>query len=237
MKRKPRSDNHCECFIGRIKANSTVSLVFFKLWPWQQDAAPSLQAAAGDASGIVVFVISALAGVLFALGRAADGWCKGEAWVKLSQILNVQRRAALRGSLLAVASIDLAGMALPTIILLGVEMALGVPFLLFVEGWGSDEHVLLSFAGASGPRNMLRHLASIFCSAQQNVLKLRIRCACCSGCDVVRRLVSLESAKGLCLGRARPERPEPASLFWMYLEALPQFQYFFCWAATGSRHK
>jgi len=83
-----------------------------------QDAAPSLQAAAGDASGIVVFVISALAGVLFALG-----------------------------SLLAVASIDLAGMALPTIILLGVEMALGVPFLLFVEGWGSDEHVLLSFAG------------------------------------------------------------------------------------------
>ena len=52
------------------------------------------------------------------------------------------------GSLLAVASIDLAGMAMPTIILLGVEMALGVPFLLFVEGWGSTEHVLLSFAGA-----------------------------------------------------------------------------------------
>ncbi|CAE7534749.1 rep [Symbiodinium natans] len=83
-----------------------------------QDAAPSLQAAAADPSGAVVFVVSAIAGLLFALG-----------------------------SLLAVASIDLAGMAMPTIILLGVEMALGVPFLLFVEGWGSTEHVLLSFAG------------------------------------------------------------------------------------------
>ena len=82
-------------------------------------------------------------------------------WVQL-QSSKVQH-CALRGSLLAVASIDLAGMALPTIILLGVEMALGVPFLLFVEGWGSAEHVLLSFAGALGPKNMLRDLASVLC--------------------------------------------------------------------------
>ncbi|CAE7333126.1 UPS1 [Symbiodinium pilosum] len=83
-----------------------------------QDAAPSLQVAAEDPSGAVVFMISALAGLLFALG-----------------------------SLLAVASIDLAGMALPTIVLLGVEMALGVPFLLLVEGWGSAQHMILAFAG------------------------------------------------------------------------------------------
>ena len=62
------------------------------------------------------------------------------------------------------------------------------------------------------------------------------RCACCSGCDVARRLVPLESAKGRRLGRAA----RPASLFWMYLEALPAVSFFstsFYWAATRSRQK
>ena len=81
------------------------------------DALPSLHAI-GAASGAVVIIVSGLAGALFALG-----------------------------SLLAVASLDLAGMALPTLILLSIEMALGMPLLLLLEGWNSDMQLIYSFLG------------------------------------------------------------------------------------------
>ena len=81
------------------------------------EALPSLQAASG-AAGATVLIFSGLAGVLFALG-----------------------------SLLAVASLDLAGMALPTLILLSIEMALGMPMLLLLEGSSGAAQVIYSFLG------------------------------------------------------------------------------------------
>ncbi|CAJ1389014.1 unnamed protein product, partial [Effrenium voratum] len=82
-----------------------------------QDAVLSLRHVSGGA-GVGVVLASGCAGVLFAIG-----------------------------SLLCVASIDLAGMALPTLVMLSVEMALGVPLLLLIEGWGTAGHVALTLSG------------------------------------------------------------------------------------------
>jgi len=70
------------------------------------------------ADGIWIIIVSLLAGALFAIG-----------------------------SLLAVASLDLAGMALPTLILLSIEMAVGMPMLLLLEGWGTSMQLVYSFLG------------------------------------------------------------------------------------------
>lgn len=81
------------------------------------DALPSLNDTV-SAGGFAMILLSALAGALFALG-----------------------------SLLAVASLDLAGMALPTLILLSIEMAIGMPMLLLLEGWGTSMQLAYSFLG------------------------------------------------------------------------------------------
>lgn len=85
------------------------------------NAQPSLAMAASTGwPGAAVFMTCCLAGVIFAIA-----------------------------SFLAVVSIELAGMALATVILLGIEMSIGVPFLLVMEGWGTSRHVCLSLAGVA----------------------------------------------------------------------------------------
>lgn len=81
------------------------------------DALPSLNDTV-SAGGFAMILLSALAGALFAVG-----------------------------SLLAVASLDLAGMALPTLILLSIAMAIGMPMLLLLEGWGTSMQLAYSFLG------------------------------------------------------------------------------------------
>ena len=82
-----------------------------------QDALPCLHAVTGT-TGMIVILVSGLAGALFALG-----------------------------SLLAVASLDLVGMALPTLVLLSIEMALGMPLLLLLEGWDTPAQLMYSILG------------------------------------------------------------------------------------------
>lgn len=80
---------------------------------------PSLGSAlTGGWQGAVALLVSAAAGFIFAFA-----------------------------SLLAVAACDLAGMAISTVFLLGIEMSLGVPLLLFTEGFGSPVHWMCSLAG------------------------------------------------------------------------------------------
>lgn len=50
-------------------------------------------------------------------------------------------------SLFAVAACDLAGMAISTVCLLSVEMCIGVPLLLCLEGFGTAAHLIFSFVG------------------------------------------------------------------------------------------
>ena len=109
---------------------------------------------------------------------------------------SLEQKRPQAGSLLAVASIDLAGMALPTIVLLGVEMALGVPFLLLVEGWGSAQHMILAFAGK--PRKHQERPGKFMplpCPLQASLLCSQLPCSTVGATGVCKRIAHQRSRR------------------------------------------
>lgn len=73
----------------------------------------------------------------------AEGWY-GASAVGICVVAGVLYAFAM---LLSVAACNLAGMALSTVLVLGVEICIGTPLLMFVEAFGTVEHLLFSAGG------------------------------------------------------------------------------------------